>query len=310
MSRLLEHARLGVSGAVVVGGEPGVGKTALLLDTLERATDLTVLRATGWEAERNLPFSGLLQLLRPVLPLLDDLAAPQAAALAGALGLGPASGREAVAETGDRFMIGAAVLDLLSRCAERGPVVVAVDDLHAMDLPSVEALVFAARRLTNDPVALVATARSPEVDHLVAGLPQVRLTGLDEQAARDLVARGARRPVVADRLGPLLDLAGGNPLALLELADDADALATEPSNLPFRVPDTVAAAFARRLEQLDADARTAVLVAAVCAGDLPVITRACGALGVEQREGALGQPGRPRRLGREQPPLGPGVLTR
>ncbi len=281
MRRLLDHARLGVSGTVVVVGEPGVGKTALLLDILEGAADLTVLRATGWEGERHLPFSGLLQLLRPVLARVEALTGPRATALADAVGLGPAAGRDSVVETGDRFVIGAAVLELLSRCAEDGPVLVAVDDLHTMDPPSVEALVFAARRLTNDPVALVATARSPEVDHLVGGLPLLRLERLGDTAARTLVERTAQAPLVPDRMAPLLELARGNPLALIELADDLDALATEPSGHPFRVPDRVAEAFARRLEQLDEDARTAVLVAAVSAGDLAVVTRACAALGVE-----------------------------
>lgn len=266
-------------------GEPGVGKTAVLADALRRADGMRVLRATGWESESHLPFSGLLQLLRPALHLVEDLATPQGAALRGALGLGPAARRPADGESGDRFMIGAAVLELLSRYADQGPVVVAVDDLHALDLPSAEALVFAARRLTNDPVAVVATARSPDADQLVTGLPVMRLEGLDPDSARTLVARAAGEPLVPDRLEPLLALAGGNPLALLELADDdLDALATGgtgPTGLPARVPLAVGAAFARRLDLLADDARTAVLVAAVAGGDPGVVARACAALGVE-----------------------------
>jgi DNA-binding CsgD family transcriptional regulator len=275
--RLVTTARLGVSGTLVITGEPGVGKTALLEDALSDVGDMRVLRATGLDAERHVPFAGLLQLLRPALGLLEGLGPPQAVALAGALGVS-----EAAPGSGDRFMIGAAVLGLLSRCAEEGPVVVAVDDLHALDLPSAEAIVFAARRLAADPVVVLATARTPEVDHLAAGLPVLRLAGLDDHSSAALAARAAGVPLAPGRLEPLLALAEGNPLALLELAgDDLDALATDPAELPVRVPDTVTAAFARRLDLLDEACRTALLVSAVSGGDLLVTTRACSALGIE-----------------------------
>jgi DNA-binding CsgD family transcriptional regulator len=179
-------------------------------------------------------------------------------------------------------MIGAAVLSLLSRYAEEAPVAVVVDDLHALDLPSAEAILFAARRLAADPVVVLATARSPEADRLVAGLPVLRLGGLDHRAAAALVARAAGGPMPPGRLEPLLMLAEGNPLALLELAgDDLDVLVTDPAELPVRVPDAVTAAFARRLDLLDDACRTALLVAAVCGGDLLLTTRACSALGVD-----------------------------
>ncbi|HQR25394.1 MAG TPA: ATP-binding protein, partial [Nocardioides sp.] len=142
IGQLLATARLGVSRTLVITGEAGVGKTSLLEDAESGLEGMRALRATGLEAERHLPFAGLLQLLRPALDHLDALAPPQAAALAGALGLArPEPG------SGDRFMIGAAVLGLLSRYAEEGPVAVLVDDLHALDLPSAEAVVFTARRL-------------------------------------------------------------------------------------------------------------------------------------------------------------------
>ena len=277
IGRLLGAARLGVSRTLVITGEPGVGKTALLEDALSGVEDMRVLRATGLEAERHIPFAGLLQLLRPALDRVGSLAPPQEAALGGALGIA-----EAAPGSGDRFMIGAAVLSLLSRYAEDAPLAVVVDDLHALDLPSAEAILFAARRLAADPVVVLATARSPEADRLVAGLPVLHLGGLDHQASAALVARASGGPVAPGRLGPLLRVAEGNPLALLELAgDDLDALATEPAELPVRVPVTVTAAFARRLDRLDDACRTALLVAAVCSGDLAVATRACSALGVE-----------------------------
>jgi len=277
IGRLVNTARLGVSGTVVIIGEAGVGKTALLEDAVAGLGDMRLLRATGLEAERHIPFAGLLQLLHPALDRIDGLSPPQAAALSGALAVA-----EAAPGSGDRFMIGAAVLSLLSRYAEEAPVAVVVDDLHALDLPSAEAILFAARRLAADPVVVLATARSPEADRLVAGLPVLRLSGVDHRAAAALVARAAGGPMPPGRLEPLLTLAEGNPLALLELAcDDLDALATDPAELPVRVPETVTAAFARRLDLLDDACRTALLLAAVCGGDLPVTTRACSALGVE-----------------------------
>ena len=277
VSRLVATARLGAGGTLVIMGEPGVGKTALLEDTLASIGEMHVLRATGLEAERHIPFAGLLQLLRPALPLLEGLSTPQAAALSGALAL-----TDAAAESGDRFVIGAAVLSLLSEYAEHGPVAVVVDDLHLLDLPSAEAIVFAARRLSADPAVVLLAVRSFEADRLVAGLPVVHLSGLDDDVAAALVTQQAGGPLAAGRLAPLLALAEGNPLALLELAgDDLDALATDPSELPARVPDTVTEAFARRLDRLDAACRTALLIAAVCGGDPHVTGAACSNQGVD-----------------------------
>ncbi|HEY3528388.1 MAG TPA: AAA family ATPase [Nocardioides sp.] len=277
VSRLVAMAKLGVGGALVVMGEPGVGKTALLEDTLASLGEVRVLRATGLEAERHIPFAGLSQLLRPALSHLEALSVRQADALSGALALsesGPGSS--------DRFAIGAAVLSLLAGYAEQAPVAVVIDDLHLLDLPSAEAIVFAARRLAADPVLVLLAVRTAEADRVVAGLPVVHLSGLDDAASAALVARAAGGPLAPGRLDPLLALAGGNPLALLELAgDDLDALATDPSELPARVPDAVTAAFTRRLDRLDERCRTAALIAAVCGGDLAVATRACSALGVD-----------------------------
>jgi DNA-binding CsgD family transcriptional regulator len=277
VSRLVATARLGVGGTLVLIGEPGVGKTALLRDALASFEGMQVLRASGLEAERHIPFAGLLQLLRPALDHLDGLSPPQAAALSGALALSETEGG-----SGDRFLIGAAVLSLLSRYAEEAPVAVVVDDLHALDLPSAESIVFAARRLGADPVVVLMTARTSEADRLVAGLPALRVSGLDSDDATALLQQAGGGPLAPGRLEPLLALAEGNPLALLELAgSDLDALATDPSDLPVRVPDTITAAFARRLDRLDGACRTALLVAAVCGGDLRVTTRACSGLGVD-----------------------------
>jgi DNA-binding CsgD family transcriptional regulator len=277
VSRLVATARLGVGGTLVLMGEPGMGKTALLEDTLASLHEMRVLRATGLEAERHIPFAGLLQLVRPALGHLDRLSGPQASALSGALALS-----ESGAGSRDRFAIGAAVLNLLSAYAEEQPVAVVVDDLHLLDLPSAEALVFAARRLGADPVVVLAGVRTSEADRLVAGLPTLHLSGIDDEAAAVLVGRTAGASLAPGRLEPLLALADGNPLALLELAgDDLDTIATDPTELPARVPDTITAAFGRRLDRLDDACGVALLVAAVSAGDLLVTTRACASLDVD-----------------------------
>ncbi|MFC7496131.1 MULTISPECIES: helix-turn-helix transcriptional regulator [unclassified Nocardioides] len=278
---LVDTARLGLSRTLVVTGEPGVGKTALLDDAVASVGDFHVLRARGLEAERHIPFGGLLQLLHPVLDRIDDIPEPQAAALAGALALAEPAG------SGDRFTIGAAVLSLLCRYADEGPVAVVVDDLHAMDPPSAEALVFAARRLVADPVVFLGAACSPDADELVADLPSLPLGGLDDHAAAALVERVAG-PVPPTLLEPLLRVGGGNPLALVELAgDDLVALATDPEELPRRVPDAVSSSFSRRLARLRPDTRSALLVAAVCGGDPQVTANACAALGLDP--GALAE---------------------
>ncbi len=192
LARLLGTARLGVGGTLAVTGEAGAGKSALVDDAVAAAEGLRVLRAVGLDAERHLPFAGLLQLLRPALDRLEDLAHPQAEALAGALGLS-----EEPPGTGDRFMIGAAVLGLLARYAEDGPVVVVVDDLQALDLPSVEAILFSARRLAADPVAVLLAARSPDADHLLVGFP---VSGWVGSAATRAPPSSRRRS--ADRCRP------------------------------------------------------------------------------------------------------------
>src|SRR6476646_9962700 len=155
LDRLLAQARRGDSGVLAFVGEPGIGKTALLDHAARQAEGMRVLRARGIESEAEIPFAGLAELLRPALPALDRIPAPQAAALAGALALAPA-------HAGDRFAIGAATLSLLSATAEERPLVLLVDDAHWLDVSSAQALLFAARRLVADPVALVLSAREGE----------------------------------------------------------------------------------------------------------------------------------------------------
>ncbi|MGW0065522.1 ATP-binding protein, partial [Streptosporangium sandarakinum] len=149
---LLAAARTGRSGSLVLEGDPGIGKSALLEYAAARAEGLRVLRSTGVETEAEMPFAALHQLLRPELARVRALPGPQALALNGALGLGDAAGD-------DRFLIGLATLSLLSEIAEDGPLLCLVDDAHWLDRASADALLFAARRLDAEGVALVFAAR-------------------------------------------------------------------------------------------------------------------------------------------------------
>lgn len=272
ISRLVASARVGESGTLLLSGEAGIGKSALLDDAAAAVTDagMRVLRAAGIDSEREVPFGGLLQLLRPVLDHLDAIPAPQAEALGSALALVPGS-------SGERFAIGAAVLSLLSRVAEDGPLAVLVDDAHLLDPPSAQALCFAARRLTADPVVVLLAARDEPSVVRSAGLPELVVGGLSAADSESLAA-GLGHRLSAEARSRLLSSAGGNPLALLELTDEGfDAL---PPGAPVPVPASLARTFARRADALSADARTALLVAAAAGGDLGTIARACALLGV------------------------------
>jgi DNA-binding NarL/FixJ family response regulator len=173
---LIESARVGRSGALVLRGTPGLGKTDLVRLAIDRARGMTVLFACGREAEAQLPFSTLADVLQPILGLLDQIPDPQAAALSGALGLGPPV---VVA----RFVMCAATLSLLSAAAGRQPVLVAVDDWEWIDDASRQALLFAARRLDSEPVAfLIALTEDPAQALPATGLEELVLSVPDRDA--------------------------------------------------------------------------------------------------------------------------------
>src|SRR4051812_40297642 len=166
---LLEGARAWRSGTLLVRGEPGVGKTALLGYALESASDLRLLRASGVESERELAFAALHQLCVPLTALVDRLPGPQRDALAIAFGLSHGAAP-------DRFLVGLAVLSLLSEAAQERPLLCVVDDAQWLDRASAEMLAFVARRLVAESVVMLFAAREP--DDLFAGLPQLDLAGL------------------------------------------------------------------------------------------------------------------------------------
>ncbi|MDY6810324.1 MAG: AAA family ATPase, partial [Actinomycetota bacterium] len=271
IDRLVSAARIGTSGVLALTGEPGVGKTALLGWTESRLDGFRVLRATGTEPEREVPFAALLTVLRPTLDLLDTIAAPQARALASALALEEGG-------AGDRFAIGAATLSLLCRYADDGPVAVLLDDLQLIDAPSVDALLFAARRLSADPIAVLVAGREGEVDDLVSGVDTLHLTGLDLAGVRGLVDDLLTTPVNEDWVLRLYELTDGNPLAVAELAGSPEALPPPPSGVPAALSAHLVDAFVRRLRPLDETARSVLLVAVVCNGDLRLTGQVCTAL--------------------------------
>ena len=219
---LLDRARGGTSAALVIRGDPGIGKSALLDDAVAAANGMTVLRARGVESESELSFAGLADLLGPVVGRLDALPPPQRAALAGALALGPPV-------RGDRFTVYAATLSLLANAAERAPVLAVVDDAPWIDPPSREALVFAARRLGEEGVVLLFAARTGEPSDrggrgrgAGARRPRCRCLGR---------AAGGRRREPPGVARVLFAATGGNPLALLELSGlltAAQRAGTEP----------------------------------------------------------------------------------
>ena len=275
LNRLVAGARLGEAAALVVLGEPGVGKTALLDDAVVGlGEDFRVLRATGVETEQEIAFCGLSQLLAPTPDVLDRIPPPQADALAGALALRSGA-------PGDRFAIGAATLSVLSLYAEEGPIALVVDDGHLLDRPTLDALSFTARRLQADPVLILVGARSFELGDALTGLPTLRLGGLDPDPARALLAETSGGSVTDDEFAELYRRTEGNPLALREFGADPAAIAPELPGLPERASGVVTQAFARRLRLLGESARHVLLVVTVAGGELSLAAAACRELALD-----------------------------
>jgi DNA-binding CsgD family transcriptional regulator/tetratricopeptide (TPR) repeat protein len=263
---------------LVVRGEPGVGKSALLEYVAGRASGCRVARAAGVQSEMELAFSGLSQLCAPMLDRIDRLPEPQRDALRTAFGL-------AGGAAPDRFLVGLAVLGLLSDAANEEPLVCLVDDAQWLDQASAQALAFVARRLVAESVALVFAVREPSDEQNFAELPQLSVGGLDEEDARALLASVIRWPLderVRDRI---VAETHGNPLAVLELprgltpAQLAGGFGLPSvAALPSRIEDS----FGRRLAPLPAATRRLlVLAAAEPLGDSALLARAADRLGIK-----------------------------
>ncbi|QXJ19763.1 helix-turn-helix domain-containing protein [Actinomadura graeca] len=293
IGRLIDGAREGRGGALVLRGEAGIGKTALLDEAAATAEGVRVLRATGVEAETALPFAALQMLLRPA-PRTQALPPAQARALHAALGLpapDPATTDPDDPDDPDdsdgqggrggagRFLTALAVLNVLSDLASDRPVLCLVDDAHWLDPASADALLFAARRLDAEGAAIVFAARE---GFAAPGLPALPLDGLDRPAAAALLAE--RSPGLDDAVRDrILDEASGNPLALLELPaalSAAERAGHRPPPPALPVTGRVIAAFGTRIERLPQGPRLALSVAAAeGTGDLAAVLRAARLLG-------------------------------
>jgi DNA-binding CsgD family transcriptional regulator len=277
LDRLLEHARAGQSGVVVLRGEPGAGKTALLDYVSDRLDGWRVARASGVESEMELAFSGLHQLCGTMLSLLDRLPGPQREALATVFGMSAGAAP-------DRFLVGLATLTLLAEAAEEQPLVCIVDDAHWLDSATAQVLGFVARRLLAERIALVCGARTGTGDAFLAGLPEQHLRGLDDENARALLLENMVGPIDSAVSEQIVVESHGNPLALLELprtwgaADLAGGFGL-PHTQP--VASKIEQSYAQRLVPLHAETRLLVLTAAAePLGDPVLLHRAAEILGI------------------------------
>jgi DNA-binding CsgD family transcriptional regulator len=273
---LIDDVRGGESRSLVLRGEAGIGKTALLTHLVESARDLTVARAVGVESEMELAFASLHQLCAPLLARLERLPGPQREALEIVFGLaeGPAP---------DRFLVGLAVLSLLSEAAEQHPLLCVVDDAQWLDRTSALTLAFVARRLLAEPVGIVFAAREPgeELRHL----PQLEVNGLVNGDARALLSSAVQFALDGPVRDRILAETRGNPLALLELPRGLT-----PTQLAggFGMPEArdlsrrIEKSYVRRLETLPETARRLLLIAAAePVGDPLLLQRACERLGIK-----------------------------
>ncbi len=256
LDSLLEDVRSGRGWALVVRGEAGVGKSALLDYAIRAAAGMRVAQAVAMESEMELAFASVHQLCAPLLDRLEGLPAPQRAALGVAFGL-----REGAAP--DRFMVGLAVLTLLAEVAEDRPLLCVVDDAQWLDRASAQVLAFAARRLLAEPVGLIFAAREP--GEQFGGLAELEVPGLPDQDARALLGSVVRFRLDEQVRDRILAETAGNPLALLELprglsptqlAGGFGLVGAQP------VPARIEEGFRRRLAALPAETRSLMLVAA------------------------------------------------
>ena len=280
---VLGAVRDGLSGVLVVRGEAGIGKTALLEWAAGQAGDMQVARVAGVQAEMGMGFAGLHQLLVPFLGGLPELPAPQRQALGSAFGLvdGPPP---------DRFLVGLAALTLLTDVAAERPVLCLVDDAQWLDEVSVEVLGFVARRLYADRVGVLFTVREGEGQAAaLAGLPERMVGGLPGEVASELLAASAVTPVDGRVSAQLVAGVAGNPLALVELAGEltpAELSGAVPLSWPLRFGGRLEELYLARVRALPGDTRTLLLAAAADpSGDPELVRKAAGQLGIDPEAG-------------------------
>lgn len=273
LDALLDQARAGIGDALVLWGEPGIGKTALVQHVHHRAGEFVRLSHRAARAESELDFAGLHGLLRPVSKHFESLAAPQAAALRSAAG--------SSSEPTNPLVVGAAVLSLLCRLADKRPVLVTVDDGQWLDDATARCLGIVARRLHPHPVVIVLADQHDPAARRWEGLPELRVDGLTDASARQLLAAVAA-PTDEVAVADMVAKAGGNPLALRESAGICESAEDDEHRIRGRTPigPRMRRAFRAALDALSAPAQLLiVLAAAECDGDRRTVQRAGRALG-------------------------------
>jgi hypothetical protein len=278
IDRLLAEARGSRGGALVLRGEPGYGKSALLDYARGRGAGMRILRAVGVEPEAELPFAALHQLLQPTLARLDRIPEVQAGALRGALGMAESNGD-------NRFVVALAVLGLLAEVAAERPLLCLVDDAHWLDQPSADALSFAARRLEAEPIAMLFAARTGDPRTFPgAGLPETTIDALDDADAELLLVGAYGSAISADVRRLICTSAMGNPLALLEIPQaltPGQRGGEAPLPQPMPIGRDLAQIFLDRARRLPQPAQLLLLVAAAeGTGEAHVVLSAGRRLGI------------------------------
>ncbi|MFG6192158.1 AAA family ATPase [Nonomuraea sp. JJY05] len=274
LESLLRHAADGRGGGVLLHGEPGIGKTALLSHVLEQAAGFRVLRAVGVEPEADLAYATLHQLLLPLLGRAHELPDPQAQALRVLFG-------SAHGAPPDPFLVGLATLSLLSLAAGEKPVLCVVDDAHWADRPTLKTLAFVARRLDDEPIAVVLAARADEGHSTdLPDLRRIQLAGLEPEAARALLAeRAGGRRLSEGEQDRLLAVTGGNPLALIELA--GRRIPPEGTPEPPAMTDRLQRSFLARIRARHVESLPLLqLIAADGSGSVATIEKAATSMGI------------------------------
>jgi DNA-binding CsgD family transcriptional regulator len=282
LDQLIANVRSGQSAVLVMRGESGIGKTALLHHLVRQASGFRVVRAAGVESEMELAFAGLHQLCAPMLGRIGSLAEPQRRGLSVAFGL-------ATGHNPDRFLVALGALSLMAETSEEQPLLCVVDDAQWLDQASAQVLGFVGRRLLAESIALVFAVRTPpqgvtSPDHL-AGLPELRLGGLDEKPARALLATVTSGPLDGKVEARIIEETHGNPLALLELSRGMTAAELAGG---FALPDAgdlpgrIEAQYLERFGELPESAQRLVLLAAADpVGDAALVLRGAHVLGVD-----------------------------
>ncbi len=278
LDRLVAEARAGRSQVLLLRGEAGIGKSALLDYLQANASGFRIAHSAGVESEMELAYAGLHQLCAPFLDRLDRLPAPQRDALGTAFGL-------SAGDVPDRFLVGLAVLNQLAELAEEQPLLCVIDDAQWLDHVSLQTIAFVARRLLAEPMALVIAVREPAAELELAGLPELVVGGLTDADAGQLLDSVLKGPVDRRVRERIIAETHGNPLALLELprawttAELADGF-EQPGAVPL--VGRIEQGFTRRLEALPAESRHLLLIAAAePLGDATLLWRAAESLGLD-----------------------------